>query len=253
MSDDALRLEVTCPSCGKLYRVKRELAGKSAKCACGAKLKIPAPASPETTDNEIDGLFSDDVAQVRPFDDADFDVSSNNSMEVESPTERYVPQSIRQAIAAGESSAGKSGRAAGTGGNSESSWALKFVGVFGFLIIAQTALAALVMVAAVLLYLIRPDATLVAGVVLIGVLAFQLTICFIIYRLGKGLVDGERSAVHGLTLLFVLSTVASIGMAVAFPPLIVPVLVGLAVNSAFYLAPITVAYLHWDDFHVAED
>jgi hypothetical protein len=80
-----------------------------------------------------------------------------------------------------------------------------------------------------------------------------LTICFIIYRLGKGLVDGERSAVHGLTLLFALSTVASIGMIVAFPPLIVPALVGLAVNSAFYLAPITVAYLHWDDFHVAED
>ena len=71
--------------------------------------------------------------------------------------------------------------------------------------------------------------------------------------MGKGLVDGERSAVHGLTVLFVLSTAASIGTIVAFPQLIVPALVGLAVNAAFYLAPISVAYLHWDDFHVAED
>lgn len=253
MSDDALRLEVTCLSGGKLYNVKRELAGKSAKCACGAKLKIPVPEPPETTDHEIDGLFSGDVAQVRPFDDAEFDVPSNDSIDVESPTERYVPQSIRQAIAAGESTAAKSGRAVGTGGNSESSWALKFVGLFGFLIMAQTALAALGMMAGVLLYLLRPDARLVAGVVLIGGLAIQLTICFIVYRLGKGLVDGERSAVHGLTVLFVLSAAASIGTIVAFPPLIVPALVGLAVNSAIYLAPITVAYLHWDDFHVAED
>jgi hypothetical protein len=252
MTDDASRLEVTCPSCGKLYRVKSELAGKSAKCACGAKLKIPSPPPPETTDDEIDGLFSTDAAQVRPFDDADFDVPGNDSIDVEAPTERYVPQSIRQAIADGESKASKSGLAAGTGG-SKSSWALKFVGVFGFLIIAQTALAALVMVAGVLLYLLRPDATLIAGVVLLGFLAFQLMICYIIYRLGKGLVDGERSAVHGLTVLFVLSTAASIGTIVAFPQLIVPALVGLAVNSAFYLAPISVAYLHWDDFHVAED
>jgi hypothetical protein len=250
MSDDASRLEVTCPSCGKLYRVKSELAGKSAKCACGAKLKIPSP--PETTDDEIDGLFSADASHVRPFDDADFAVPANDSIDVEAPTERYVPQSIRQAIADGESKASKSGLAAGTGG-SKSSWALKFVGVFGFLIIAQTALAALVMVAGVLLYLLRPDATLIAGVVLLGFLAFQLMICYIIYRLGKGLVDGERSAVHGLTVLFVLSTAASIGTIVAFPQLIVPALVGLAVNAAFYLAPISVAYLHWDDFHVAED
>lgn len=253
MSDDASRLEVTCPSCGKLYRVKRELAGKTAKCACGAKLKIPSPEPPEATEHEIDGLFSDDVAQVRPFDDADFDAPSNDSIDVEAPTERYVPQSIRQALAAGESTAGKSWHAAGTGGKSESSWALKFVGVFGFLIIAQTALAALVLVGSVLLYLLRPDATLVIGAALIGVLALLLTIYYVIYRLGRGLVDGERSAVHGLTVLLALNTVASIGTVIAFPPLIVPALVGLAVNSVFYLAPITVAYLHWDDFHVVED
>lgn len=253
MSDDASRLEVTCPSCGKLYRVKSELAGKSAKCACGAKLKIPSPPPPETTDDEIDGLFSEDAAQVRPFDESDFDVPGNDSIDVEAPTERYVPQSIRQAIADGESKASNSWHSAGTGGGSKSSWALKFVGVFGFLIIAQTALAALVMVVSVLLYILRPDATLVVGVVLLGFLAFQLMICYIIYRLGKGLVDGERSAVHGLTVLFVLNAAASIALAVVHPPLLVVALVGLAANAAFYLTPAIVAYLHWDDFHVAED
>jgi len=120
MSDDASRLEVTCPACGKLYRVKRELAGKSAKCACGAKLKIPSPPPPETTDDEIEELFSEETSQVRPFDDADFDVPANDSIAVEAQTERYVPQSIRQAIADGESKASKSGLAAGTGGSKSS-------------------------------------------------------------------------------------------------------------------------------------
>lgn len=33
-----------CPYCGKLYRWKPEMAGRSAKCACGAKLVVPAEA-----------------------------------------------------------------------------------------------------------------------------------------------------------------------------------------------------------------
>ena len=32
----------SCPSCGKNYRWKPEFAGRSAKCACGAKLVVPA-------------------------------------------------------------------------------------------------------------------------------------------------------------------------------------------------------------------
>ena len=30
-----------CPSCGKQYRWKPELAGRSAKCPCGAKVVVP--------------------------------------------------------------------------------------------------------------------------------------------------------------------------------------------------------------------
>jgi DNA-directed RNA polymerase subunit RPC12/RpoP len=37
-----------CPSCGKQYKWKPEMAGRSAKCPCGAKLVVPAtaPAAP---------------------------------------------------------------------------------------------------------------------------------------------------------------------------------------------------------------
>jgi predicted Zn finger-like uncharacterized protein len=40
-------IEFACPSCKKPYRVKDELAGKSAKCGkCGNRMKIPVmPAS----------------------------------------------------------------------------------------------------------------------------------------------------------------------------------------------------------------
>ena len=37
-----------CPTCGKSYRWKPEMAGRSAKCGCGGKLVVPAerPAPP---------------------------------------------------------------------------------------------------------------------------------------------------------------------------------------------------------------
>jgi hypothetical protein len=33
-----------CPACGKQYKWKPEMAGRTAKCACGAKLTVPATA-----------------------------------------------------------------------------------------------------------------------------------------------------------------------------------------------------------------
>jgi len=49
-------IEFSCPECRKPYRVKDELAGKTAKCACGRRLLIPelleaAPVAAELTDN----------------------------------------------------------------------------------------------------------------------------------------------------------------------------------------------------------
>ncbi|MEX2214587.1 MAG: hypothetical protein WD768_10690 [Phycisphaeraceae bacterium] len=36
---------IVCPSCGKKYRVKPEMAGKRVKCGCGAAIQVPAAAS----------------------------------------------------------------------------------------------------------------------------------------------------------------------------------------------------------------
>jgi hypothetical protein len=43
-------ISVTCSQCGKRYSVKDEMAGKSAKCGCGAQLVVPVPAKETPTD-----------------------------------------------------------------------------------------------------------------------------------------------------------------------------------------------------------
>jgi hypothetical protein len=50
-SDDA---KFACPACGKQYRWKPELAGRSAKCACGAKLVVPSDAPATATGTATD-------------------------------------------------------------------------------------------------------------------------------------------------------------------------------------------------------
>jgi hypothetical protein len=55
-------LKFTCSKCSKEYRWKPELAGKQAKCKCGATISIPStppppPPEPEPED-DLDGLYS---------------------------------------------------------------------------------------------------------------------------------------------------------------------------------------------------
>ena len=92
MFDDASRLEVTCPSCGKLYRVKRELAGKAAKCGCGAKLAIPTAATPAAPSQKLT------TELVLPPDAAKLEISDDD-YEIETPVERPVSEAIRRTLA----------------------------------------------------------------------------------------------------------------------------------------------------------
>lgn len=50
-----MSIEISCASCNKSYRVKDELAGKTAKCGCGEKIPIPVP--PAKID--LDETFAD--------------------------------------------------------------------------------------------------------------------------------------------------------------------------------------------------
>jgi hypothetical protein len=45
-----MSINFSCPGCGKTYRVKDEMAGKTAHCACGKQIKIPTQKSNPTTD-----------------------------------------------------------------------------------------------------------------------------------------------------------------------------------------------------------
>jgi hypothetical protein len=43
-----MAIEFACPMCHKQYRLKDELAGKTAKCGCGHKMKVPQPSQQAT-------------------------------------------------------------------------------------------------------------------------------------------------------------------------------------------------------------
>jgi hypothetical protein len=43
-----MAIDFACPMCHKQYRLKEELAGKSAKCSCGHKMKVPQPSQQAT-------------------------------------------------------------------------------------------------------------------------------------------------------------------------------------------------------------
>ena len=60
-----MSIDFACPKCNKKYKVKDELAGKTAKCAkCKNRIKIPVPVTPEAIEPEPDlsDLFDDDFS-----------------------------------------------------------------------------------------------------------------------------------------------------------------------------------------------
>ena len=42
-----MSISLRCPGCGKVYEVRDGMAGKQAKCKCGAAMKVPAPGPAE--------------------------------------------------------------------------------------------------------------------------------------------------------------------------------------------------------------
>jgi len=86
-------INFACPSCGKDYNVKDELAGKKAKCKCGAVMPIPAPVVVEAMDN--DPLFGDDPLGGDLFGDAastgTVAQDSNSLFDEEFPTGGAIP------------------------------------------------------------------------------------------------------------------------------------------------------------------
>src|SRR6266480_1028912 len=51
-----MSINFKCPACAKTYRVAEQLAGKTAKCACGRRIQIPAPSEPPDLANQLDEL-----------------------------------------------------------------------------------------------------------------------------------------------------------------------------------------------------
>jgi hypothetical protein len=71
MMPEMLTPKVACPSCGKQYKWKPELAGKQGKCKCGGVVSFPtaAPREPDPEPQPAADPFAD------PFDNAAYDVA----------------------------------------------------------------------------------------------------------------------------------------------------------------------------------
>lgn len=92
MKNEPVRINFRCKSCGKSYSVKTELAGKSAKCGCGAKIVIPIAAAPAALSQKLT------TELILPPDPAKPDVS-DEEYEIDAPIVRPVPEAIRRTIA----------------------------------------------------------------------------------------------------------------------------------------------------------
>ncbi|WP_428306060.1 DUF4328 domain-containing protein [Lacipirellula sp.] len=95
MADPPARISFVCKSCGKKYAVKPELAGKSAKCGCGAKLVIPTPPSPATAALASSSNLSTEL--VLPPDIVGKPDPSDDEYEIEPPVARPVHEALRRA------------------------------------------------------------------------------------------------------------------------------------------------------------
>jgi hypothetical protein len=62
-----MSIHFACPNCKKPYRVKEELAGKTARCACGKQIKIPVPKPAAEPIADLTDLFDAAEEQSRPL------------------------------------------------------------------------------------------------------------------------------------------------------------------------------------------
>lgn len=56
-------IAISCPKCNRKYKVRDELAGKTAKCSCGQSIVIPKPPA-----NDLSSLLDEDLGVVAPGD-----------------------------------------------------------------------------------------------------------------------------------------------------------------------------------------
>jgi hypothetical protein len=130
---------------------------------------------------------------------------------------------------------------------SETSTALQFLGICGIVIMGMSALVGLLNVAGAIYMVTRPNVSISASMVVLGIVAFQSVIYFILYRLGQGLLRCERASVQGLVVLYVLGLgAAACGMAAGY------FLAGSIVMGAlsiFMLPPIIVGFMAWSDLY----
>lgn len=66
LGERLVSIKFACPSCGKQYQVKAELAGKKAKCKCGTVIPIPVP-QPIQSEPQLAPLTEEDPLGADPL------------------------------------------------------------------------------------------------------------------------------------------------------------------------------------------
>jgi hypothetical protein len=194
---------------------------------------------------------SDEVTQITDdmFDGLPLD---DDLFEVEAPPEREVAESVKRAAYEGKVAAARA-KARQEAMGRFPGWQLRFVGIYGIVIMIGAALMGLASVVVTILTALDKRVGLESGLALLLMAAFQAAVYFVLFRMGQGLVASQRSAVKGLIVLYVVFMIIGAANHFAYGEsgMVVGIYAGLI--SALLLPPILVAFTSWSDFHETND
>ena len=269
MPTNADRIVVKCRDCGKTYSLKPELAGKSAKCSCGSRLKIPhldkkeEPKQPsqvpriksedvgstKSMEPDLSDFFDDALGEEPPKGKPISEVSENSpdEFELEAPVERPQLNSTEPP---------QSKKATQKSRSSNSSSALKVLGVYGLIVMGYAILVATANVLFVIYLVLRPNVSLGQSVIVFSLLGVHLVAMLVIYRLGKGLINSERSSIDGLLVLYVLLGGIAIFSYFTWQEhesASLALGIFLGVLSFLFLPPMILGYMHRNDLYASDD
>ncbi len=212
---------------------------------------LEEPSSPRIEDEATH--LSAEMFDGVPLDESLFDeVARDPQFEVEAPPERAVTEAVRRAVFEGKVAAARAkekqvdlGRFPG--------WQLRFVGLYGIVIMIGAALMGLSNTVVIIMAALDKRVGLEHGLGLLALAAFQAVVYFVLFRMGRGLVESQRSAVKGLIVLYVVFVAGGVigHLADRESTVIIAIYVGLI--SVLLLPPILVAYTSWSDFHETND
>jgi predicted Zn finger-like uncharacterized protein len=254
-------IEFQCPTCNAAFRVKDDIAGRTASCKkCGSRFVVPNPAKPsaiELTDHAVEVQVS--LAPPRASRPDQQYLRSVSHPSAGSDPAQPVIESFSQKQNASVAAPKRHISTEHSNNTAEKwkDWQLgALVRAFGWYLVAIGFLNTGAAVLNWQLTLIKGDESASGVAVIMALIVVGLNY-FLLIRVGTGIVNGERSAVIGATMLTLLvlpgMVVFWMGSFFNDDPLVNAAVWGtrlVATSLVVFAAPVLfISYLNWNRFH----